>query len=169
MSTNTLTTDPREILEDLGTDLFKEKLLALPGKIDAQKTKIREFREAYAEAEQARALKEAEIMTDIIAEVNFNTGKPVFPNETARNAERLRRMATDEEYQQVARAAKKAEMALNQAQDELQGLYDEFKAVQYVAQIVSYEVALFANTQGPKLAAQSPATVTMTAGTGQAY
>ena len=159
----------REILEDLGTDLLKEKLLMLPGKIEAQKTKIRQLREVYAEAEQTRALKEAEIMTDIIAEVNLSTGKPVFSNDTARQTERLRRMATDEEYQQVARAAKKAEMVLNQAQDELQSLYDEFKAVQYVAQIVGYEVALFANTQGPKLTVQSPATVTMTAGTGQAY
>ena len=160
----------REILDNLGTELLKEKLLTLPGKIEAQKATIRQLREAYAEAEQARALKEAEIMTDIIAEVNLNTGKPVFPNETARNAERLRRMAADEEYQQVARAAKEAEMALNQAQDELQSLYDEFKAVQYVAQIVSYEVALFANAQKPGVtASQSPATVTMTAGTGQAY
>lgn len=159
----------REILEDLGTDLLKEKLLMLPGKIDAQKTLIRELREAYAEAEQTRALKEAEIMSDIIAEIDPNKGKPAFSNETARNAERLRRMAADAEYQQAAKAAKEAEMALNQAQDELQSLYDEFKAVQYVAQIVSYEVALFANTQGPKLAVQSPATVTMTAGTGQAY
>lgn len=159
----------REILEDLGTDLLKEKLLMLPGKIDAQKTLIRELREAYAEAEQTRALKEAEIMSDIITEIDPNKGKPAFSNETARNAERLRRMAADTEYQQAAKAAKEAEMALNQAQDELQSLYDEFKAVQYVAQIVSYEVALFANTQGPKLAVQSPATVTMTAGTGQAY
>lgn len=159
----------RAILDDLGTELLKEKLLTLPGKIEAQKATIRQLREVYAEAEQTRALKEAEIMTDIIAEVNLSTGKPVFSNDTARQTERLRRMATDEEYQQAAKAAKEAEMALNQAQDELQSLYDEFKAVQYVAQIVSYEVALFANTQGPKLAVQSPATVTMTAGTGQAY
>ena len=159
-----------EILEDLGTDLFKEKLLILPGKINAQKTLIRKLREAYAEAEQTRALKEAEIMSDIIAEIDPNKGKPAFSNETARNAERLRRMAADAEYQQAAKAAKEAEMALNQAQDELQSLYDEFKATQYVAQIVSYEVALFANAQKPGVtASQSPATVTMTAGTGQAY
>ena len=159
-----------EILEELGTDLFKEKLLILPGKINAQKTLIRKLREAYAEAEQTRALKEAEIMSDIIAEIDPNKGKPAFSNETARNAERLRRMAADAEYQQAAKAAKEAEMALNQAQDELQSLYDEFKATQYVAQIVSYEVALFANAQKPGVtASQSPATVTMTAGTGQAY
>ena len=149
----------REILDDLGTDLFKEKLLILPGKIDAQKTLIRELREAYAEAEQVRALKEAEIMSDIIAEIDPNKGKPLYSNETARNAERLRRMAADEEYQQAAKAAKEAEMAVNQGQDTLQSLYDEFKATQYVAQIVSYEVALFANTQRPGVtASQSPAT-----------
>src|SRR5690554_3581675 len=100
----------REILDDLGTDLFKEKLLTLPGKIDAQKTKIRELRETRAEAEQVRALKEAEIMSDIISDVNPDTGKPAFSNETARNAERLRRMATDKEYQRVARMAKNMEM-----------------------------------------------------------
>ena len=149
----------REILDDLGTDLFKEKLLTLPGKIDAQKTQIRELRETRAEAEQARALKEAEIMSDIISDVNPDTGKPAFSNETARNAERLRRMATDKEYQRVARMAKNMEMQVNQAQDTLQSLYDEFKATQYVAQIVSYEVALFANAQKPGVtASQSPAT-----------
>lgn len=149
--------DAREILDNLGTELFKEKLLTLPAKIEAQKQKIRELREVYTEKEQARALREAEIMSDIISEVNPNTGKPAFSNDTARNAEKLRRMAADEEYQRMAREAKEAEMAVNQAQDELERLHDEFKANQFVSQLLSYEVALFANTLEPGKA-KSPVT-----------
>ena len=139
----------RQILDDLGTKLFKEKLLTLPAKIETQKAKIRQLREVYSEKEQTRALKEAEIMEEINAETNPNTGKPLYSNEKAREAAKLRKMNTDSEYQQVARSAKDAEMAVNAAQDELDRLYDEFKANQFVAQIVGYEVALFANVNEP--------------------
>lgn len=139
----------REILDDLGTELFKEKLLTLPGKIEAQKAKIRELREVYSEKEQTRALWEADIMSTINSETNPSTGKPAFSNEKAREAEKLRRMAESGEYQLAAREAKDAEMAVNAAQDELERLYDEFKANQFVAQIVGYEVALFANVTEP--------------------
>ena len=126
----------RAILDDLGTDLFKEKLLILPGKIEAQKTKIRQLREVYAEKEQARALREAEIMDEINTAINPNTGKPLYSNEKAREAAKLRKMSTDPEYQQLTQLVKEAEMAVNAAQDELERLYDEFKATQFITQLV---------------------------------
>ncbi len=139
----------RAILDDLGTNEFKQKLLTLPGKIEAQKTKIRQLREAYAEKEQARALREAEIMDEINTAINPNTGKPLYSNEKAREAAKLRKMSTDPEYQQLTQLVKEAEMAVNAAQDELERLYDEFKATQFITQLVGYEVALFANTLEP--------------------
>lgn len=139
----------RVILDDLRTDQFKQKLLTLPGQIEAQKTKIRQLREIYTEKEQARALREAEIAEEISTATNLNTGKPLYSNEKTREAAKLRKMNTDSEYQQVARSAKDAEMAVNAAQDELDRLYDEFKATQFITQLVGYEVALFANTLDP--------------------
>ena len=139
----------RVILDDLGTNQFKQKLLTLPGQIEAQKTKIRQLREIYTEKEQARALREAEIMDEINTVINPNTGKPLYSNEKAREAAKLRRMSEDPEYQQIAQQAKEAEMELNAAQDELERLYDEFKATQFITQLVGYEVALFANTLEP--------------------
>lgn len=139
----------RVILDDLRTDQFKQKLLTLPGQIEAQKTKIRQLREVFTEKEQARALREAEIMDEINTAINPNTGKPLYSNEKAREAAKLRRMSEDPEYQQIAQQAKEAEMELNASQDELERLYDEFKATQFITQLVSYEVALFANTLEP--------------------
>lgn len=139
----------RQILDDLGTKLFKEKLLTLPAKIETQKAKIRQLREVYSEKEQTRALKEAEIMEEVNAETNPNTGKPLYSNEKAREAAKLRKMSTDPEYQQLTQLVKEAEMAVNAAQDELERLYDEFKATQFITQLVGYEVALFANTLEP--------------------
>lgn len=136
----------REILDDLGTDLFKEELLTLPGRIAVQKAKIRQLREAYTEKEQTRALWEAEIMSEVVSAINPDTGKPAFSNETARNTEKLRRMAARADYQKAARYAKDAELAVGGAQDELERLQDEFRAAQYVAEIVASEVALYAKT-----------------------
>jgi transcription initiation factor IIF auxiliary subunit len=139
----------RVILDDLRTDQFKQKLLTLPGQIEAQKTKIRQLREVFTEKEQARALREAEIMDEINIAINPNTGKPLYSNEKAREAAKLRKMSTDPEYQQLTQLVKEAEMAVNAAQDELERLYDEFKATQFITQLIGYEVALFANTLEP--------------------
>ena len=135
----------RAILDDLGTNLFKEKLLTLPAKIETQKAKVRQLREAHTEKEQTRALWEADIMSTINSEINPSTGKPAFSNEKARNAEMLRRMTESGEYQLAAREAKEAEMVVSASQDELERLQDEFRANQFVSQLLSYEVSLFAN------------------------
>jgi hypothetical protein len=135
----------REILNELGAAELKYKLLSLPGKMEEQKQKIRQLREISTEKEQVRALKEAMIMSEVVSETNPNTGKPAFSNDTARNTEKLRRLATDVEYQQIAKEAKESEMTVNAAQDELDGLYNEFKAAQYVSQLIGAEVALVAN------------------------
>lgn len=135
----------REILNELGAGQLKQKLLSLPGKMEEQKQKIRQLREVSTDAEQARALREAMIVGEIVSETNPDTGKPAFSNDTARNTEKLRRLAVDAEYQRIAKEAKESEMAVNAAQDELDGLYNEFKAAQYVSQLIGAEVALVAN------------------------
>lgn len=139
----------RVILDDLRTDQFKQKLLTLPGQIETQKTKARQLREVYTEKEQIRALREAEIAEEISTATNPNTGKPLYSNEKTREAAKIQRMNTDPEYLQLAQLAKEAKMEWNAAQDELERLQDEFKATQFIAQMVSYEVALFANTLEP--------------------
>jgi len=136
----------RQILEEQATDLAKQRLLSLPLKMEMQKRAIRQLREVYNEKEQTRALWEAEIMSEVVSASNPDTGKPAFSNETARNTEKLRRMAASEDYQKVARCAKDAELAVGTAQDELERLQDEFRAAQYVAEIVASEVSLYAKT-----------------------
>ncbi|HBR33880.1 MAG TPA: hypothetical protein DD734_04545 [Firmicutes bacterium] len=136
----------RQILDEQATDLAKQRLLSLPLKMEMQKRAIRQLREVYNEKEQTRALWEAEIMSEVVSASNPDTGKPAFSNETARNTEKLRRMAASEDYQKVARCAKDAELAVGTAQDELERLQDEFRAAQYVAEIVASEIALYAKT-----------------------
>ena len=144
----------QDILQNLTTERYKEKLLTLPWKIESQKQKIREFRDAHAEKEQARALKEAEIVEIINAETNPDTGKPLYSNDKAREAAKLCRMGTDQEYQQLAREVKEAKMVMNEAQDQLEQLQDEFKSFQVLAEVVASEVALYAKIMPATLVRQ---------------
>lgn len=143
-----------DILQNLTTELYKEKLLTFPSKIESQKQKVRELREIHAEKEQARALKEAEIMEEINAEIDPDTRKPLYGNEKAREAAKLRKMSINQEYQQLAQEAKEAKMAMNQAQDHLERLQDEFKSFQILAEIVASEVALYAKVMPSTLVRQ---------------
>ena len=140
---NIAITDPRKILDELGAHICKKKLQALPEQILKQRLELRQLRSTLGDLEKARALREAEITSEILAEINSDTLKPAFPNEASRNAERLRRMGADEEYQMILRQVKEAENAVNQAQDELYKLCDDFKALESSAKIIASEIALF--------------------------
>lgn len=136
-----------KILTHYETDLLKSKLRSFPSVVKEQKAKVRQLRERYNEAEQVRAMIEADLMTDISAEVNHDTGKPMFSNDKARQAELMKRKGIDDDYHCAAKDVKEAEYVLNEAQDELDKLVDEFKSYRYIVSLTTQELALMASEE----------------------
>jgi hypothetical protein len=133
-----------EILEQLNTEQLKTKVTGYPMLIFEQKKVARAARETCKDAEQERAAQEAILIADISAEPNPTTGKPMFSNAEARQAELLKRKRFTQDYLDAEFAAKRVEMELNQAQDKLDMLFDEYKSACFVAELVTAEVNLWA-------------------------
>jgi len=134
-----------EILSAYDAENLRNRLLQFPALIREQKTRTATTRQAFKEAEQVKAEAEAELTLAVAAEINPNTGKPAFSNAEARAAELARRKKDDPAYLEACRRAREAEMAANEAQfDDLEKLWDEFKAYRYVADLTARELALMA-------------------------
>jgi hypothetical protein len=133
-----------EILSQLNTGQLKDKVAGYPALIIAQKQAVRNARTGYNDCEQERAAQEAMLIADISGTVNPATGKPMFSNAEARQAELLKQKRVVRDYLDAEFAAKRAEMELNQAQDKLDMLFDEYKSACFVAGLVTAEVNLWA-------------------------
>ena len=132
------------ILADLETDLLKRRLYDFPEQIKEQKKVIRELRNMFKDAERELKMAEADLATDIAAEKDPNTDKLVYSNKEAREAELERRKAKCPNCQDAAKAAREAGYKLEEAQDELDKLQDQYKSYRYVVRLVTQELALFA-------------------------
>lgn len=117
----------------------------LPRKITQLKEIVRTKREEYLAIEQDRQLAEADIATDIAAEVDPNTGKAKYSNEKTRAAELLRRKAEDEDYQVAERAVRGAKMDHEAAQDQLDELVLRNRNYQVVLNVIAAELNLLAS------------------------
>ena len=127
----------KEILEDLNTERQKVQLLDFPDQIYRQKERIRSLRQVFKDADSERALREADIASEIASETNPDTGKPIYSNAAARDDERLKRLAKDPEYQQLLKRVREASMAVEAAQDELERIENKFKASRYIAALIT--------------------------------
>ena len=133
------------ILAAYETDYLKEKMFSYPASIFDKKRALRALRDNFSDADQARALLEANMMSEISDETDSATGKAKYSNEKAREAELIRRKTASVEYQSAMKELRKAGHALSEAQDELEMLQDAFKSTRYVARLVSEELALMAS------------------------
>ena len=136
-----------ELLAEYETRLLKDRLLEYPSMILTQKAAIRTARENYNEAAQEVAMLEADISTDIAAELDPNTGKAKFSNDKTRQAELLRRKAADPVCTEATQRLKQAERNLGEAQDALDAMQDKFKAYRYIVRLTAEELALMASEE----------------------
>lgn len=123
---------------------IRESLLSFPYAIMTQKATVRKARDAFQAADLPRQMMELEMIDDIAAATNPQTGKPLFSNDKLRDAELKRRKAASEEYQELQRQAKEAERNLSAAEDELEELCNKFNAYQYVSNFVAAEMNVVA-------------------------
>jgi hypothetical protein len=132
------------VLGQLNTAQIKLKLLEFPQLIFNQRSKVRNARDKYQEAEADRAMREAELISIIASETHPITNKAMYSNAESRQAELLKRKSVDADYLDVARTAKQASEILAQCQDELDRLFDEYKSWGFVSELVANEVNLWA-------------------------
>lgn len=119
-----------------------------PSFITKARENARTARDTYQQAEQIRAIAEADIMTDIAAETDPATGKLAFTNEKTRAAELLSRKAKDQAYLVAEAEAKKARWAWENEQDELDELVTKNRNYLAVAGLISAELGLLASYKG---------------------
>jgi len=130
-----------EILKQFNTAEIKEKMAEFPGRIQAAKGFLNVMRETLKDAEQE--LKEAEAMlaTKIALETNGN-GKPKFSNEKMWQAELVKRQKTDENYREALKNLREAQRAHDNAQLNLDRVYDEFRTMRYIARLTEAELRI---------------------------
>lgn len=158
-----------QIIESYGTaSLISALRDDLPKRMTQLKEIVRYKRDAYQQQEQQRQLAEADIATDIAAEVDPNTGKAAYSNEKTRAAELLRRKSEDGDYLAAEALARQAKMDYEAAQDQLDELLTRNRNYLAVVNIIAAELNLLANyyelplepIMGLDLSIQKDATVT---------
>jgi len=131
----------REILYQFETAKIKNQLAEYPERIFQAKEAVNNLREELKMAETELKEAEAMLITEIALETNGN-GKPKFGNERTRQAELIKRQANDKDYQTVLENLKQVQRKLDNAQLNLELLYDEFRATHYIARLTEAELRI---------------------------
>ena len=130
----------KQTLRSYGLDELKVVLATRPADILAQREDVRDAQRALTEAEMEISVLEAELSADIASEINRETGKTAFSNETARRAELVVRMNKDPNCRIIQRQFILAKDNYERAKDQVDKLIDELKSYRYIAKIVSAEL-----------------------------
>lgn len=129
-------------VKDANVEAIIARLSQLPIEIRRHKDAVaaanRAVEESQADVDRAEAVLVARIANDM----NPQSGKPVFSNAEARQAELTQRRAKDEDYQIAFRALVDASEAKNTASFELEKLQDEFRSLGSVSRLVAAELSV---------------------------
>lgn len=108
-----------------------EEILELPEKISKTQKEILEITDDITIAKNDMSITEARITTDIITEINPDTDKPRYSNETARKNELQTRLRKDDDYKekQATYNGHKASMELKQVK--LEFLNNRHRAISH--------------------------------------
>ena len=118
---------------------IKRQLLELPARIAELKRRAREHRAAADEIRSRMQDIEAELISQIAVATN-GSGKPVYPNETARNAELKRCLAKHLDYQRLKSVLLQTELKRDEAEIEVGELISRFSAWKAIAELTAAEL-----------------------------
>ena len=130
-----------QILAAYDTENLRHSLAQYPRRIYDARQAVNQARKAWKDAELDRATIEAELLLAIGMETD-DRGKAKYSNAEQRAAELTRRKATDPRYLDAAAKVAEAETELNEAQDHLQMLLDEYQAARIVARLLAAEISM---------------------------
>lgn len=110
-------------------------------KILSRRQTLRTVRQALADADLDLKEAEAGLLSDIMAEVNDSTGKPLFSNDKARQAELMVRKKEDANYYVIAQQYKVVRDQAEALEDEVSSLDSDLKSaeMQFHAECKSLE------------------------------
>ena len=111
-----------------------------PEQIKAQKSLVRDKKRAFDDIDVDRAARENEIKAEIASNKNFS-------NDKARQAELAKQTRTDAEYITAAKKGQAAELALGQAQDELEMLENKYRSCRYKAEVIAAQLRFWAGDE----------------------
>lgn len=133
-----------EAERNLGLENVVNLLHDLPAAIRQQQEVVanlrRQAEDAKAELETAEAL----LMAEIAEAVDPKSGKPAYPNDTARKAELVKRRQFDPARVRAASQARELESALASAQADLDLLVNRFAAARKLADLTVARLNLLA-------------------------
>lgn len=132
-----------EVINEMGIEPLCNKLLTIPEQIRELQNQMAEAQKEVEKAKSDVELEKSAIVAAVVSEVN-NNGKPVYSNETARNAEITRRMAVEQDYLVAKEALAKAEEQVANIKFEIDRLYSEMANLRAVLSARAAQVqALF--------------------------
>ncbi len=137
--------DSKAYLTSLDLWGLKKRLNELPTQIAAAKAAAANARQQFDQAKQTVESVKANIMAEIAAEINPNSGKAAFSNAEARAAELTKRISTDAEFIAAQAAKDQAEKEMVQAQIEAERLQDQFSGTRMVAELTAAELKFLAS------------------------
>lgn len=127
----------REIERKFNLDNLIETIKSLPREITGIREQIAEKRQAQrtvrqsmADAELAVKEAEASLLADITAETNPATGKPMYSNDKARQAELMARKKTDPDYLAAVANHNSVKEQVNTLEDEIFSLDTKLKEIE---------------------------------------
>jgi len=129
------------ILAAYNTENLRASLERYPQRIFDARQAVNQARRTLKDAEMERDAMEAELVLLISIETD-EKGKPKFSNQQTRDAELMRRKAKAVGYIVLANKVAEAEADLNQAQDTLQMLLDEYQSARIVARLIAAEMSI---------------------------
>jgi len=113
---------------------IKDVLTKIHEDIKNQRKRLLYMKQKIEEQQEILKIWELEQITDIADAVNEN-GKPVFSNETKRQAELERRKKEDPKYQEMQKELKSAKFEYDMGVIMLQGMLDEQENARALARI----------------------------------
>lgn len=141
------TTNKEQLYNQVNPFSVKFELEQYPEKIRNQKARVRDLKQAFNDIDADRAGRELELVAVITDEIEPTTGKAKFSNDKSRQAELAKRCRIDLDYTAAARRSREAEVAVNQAQDELDMLENKYRSCRYRAEIVAAELRFWAGKE----------------------
>ncbi len=132
------------ILDAYNTENLRHSLAQYPGRIYDARQAVNRARKTLKDAELERDTLEAELVLLISIETD-EKGKPRYSNQQTRDAELLRRKASDPGYIEAAGRVVEAEAEWNAAQDALQMLLDEYQSARIVARLIAGELGVISS------------------------
>lgn len=131
------------IAAEMGIDNCIARLKVLPAQIEKREGALAEARRNLEEAKAGMDLARQIVVATVAEEIGGN-GKARYANAEARNAEVIRRLAEDDDYQTARREFQLAETVVSEEQFDLGRLQNEFGANKVIGQILAAKLNLLA-------------------------